>query len=381
MEDYFEVEVVFMKDLAIYVHIPFCRQKCKYCDFNSYAGKQEYIQEYIEALTEEILRQAKKTKDYVVKSVYFGGGTPSFISSEEIEKVVSMLRENYCFSDDLEMTIEANPGTVNAEKLAKYREIGFNRLSFGVQAVQDEILREIGRIHTFDDVVLGYYAARKVGFANISFDLMFGLPKQHLKDVEMSVDKFIELGPEHISAYSLKVEENTVFGKMEREKRLILPSEDEEREMYYLIKERLKKARYEQYEISNFAKPGQASRHNLAYWKRCDYIGFGAGAASCFEEMRFSNIEELEEYINRIRKNESVRVEEERLTEDVIHSEEIILGLRLKSGVRRDLFCSQKDTAALKKLIEAGLLRENDSVILLTDKGLDLANQVFVEFI
>lgn len=366
-----------MKDLAIYIHIPFCRQKCKYCDFNSYAGKQEKIEEYIDALLNEILLQSGMTENYIVKSVYFGGGTPSFIESKEIERVVCALRESYNFSENIEMTIEANPGTVNEAKLAKYIKVGFNRLSFGVQAIQDDILAEIGRIHSFDDVVNGYFLARKVGFSNISFDLMFGLPRQSLDDVENTVDKFIELNPEHISAYSLKVEENTFFGKMQRENKLILPSEDEERNMYYCVKERLKNAGYQQYEISNFAKNGKESRHNLAYWTRADYLGFGAGAASCFENCRFSNEENLEKYINM----ENKRVYEERLTEEVIHSEEIILGLRLLRGVSKKLFESSKEKIALSRLLENGLLIEKKNNVCLSDRGLDLANQVFVEFV
>lgn len=366
-----------MKNLALYIHIPFCKQKCKYCDFNSYAGHEEWVDTYVEALKAEILSYAKAVQDYMVTSVYFGGGTPSFIAAEKIQDVMRAIKGNYLFTDLPEITIEANPGTVSEEKFEQYLESGINRLSFGVQAVQDEILSEIGRVHTFEDVEKGYFAARKAGFENISFDLMFGLPKQILKDVEESVDKFIQLNPEHISAYSLKVEENTVFGKMQKEKSLILPTEEEEREMYYLVKNRLKEAGYAQYEISNFAKQGKESRHNLAYWKRIDYLGFGAGAASCFENCRFSNEENLNEYINRKGK----RVYEEKLTDDVIHSEEIILGLRLLEGVSKDLFDGEDERNKVKKLIKYGLLKEENEKICLTDIGLDLANQVFVEFI
>ena len=335
------------------------------------------MDDYMRALVGEILSYAKAANDYLVTSVYFGGGTPSFIEAKNIADVMTVLRENYCFSISPEVTVEANPGTISAEKLQRYREAGINRLSFGVQAVQDEILKEIGRIHRFADVEKGYFEARKAGFENISFDLMFGLPKQTLKDVEESLEVFIALGPEHISAYSLKVEEHTVFGRLQKEKKLILPSEEEEREMYYLVKKRLKSAGYRQYEISNFAKEGRESQHNLAYWKRTDYFGFGAGAASCFENCRCSNEESLEGYIEK----EEKKVYEEKLTKEVIHSETIILGLRLMEGVQKELFFTEKEKAAVKKLMNYGLLQEDNERISLTERGLDLANQVFVEFI
>jgi len=370
-----------MKDLAIYVHIPFCKQKCKYCDFNSYVGKQNLVSEYIGALESEICSYASKAEEYKVMSVYFGGGTPSFIMAEEIGQVLERLGEHYSFSDFPEITLEANPGTIDEEKLKKYREYGINRLSFGVQACQDRILTDIGRIHTFEDAVRGYYMARNVGFENISLDLMFGLPNQTLLDMEESLDRFIELDPEHISSYSLKVEENTVFGKMQKAGQLELPSEELEREMYYLMKEKLKDASYRHYEISNFAKVGYESRHNSAYWKRVDYLGFGAGAASCFEERRFSNEESLEKYIEKAQKMESLLVYEEKLTKEVIHSEEIILGLRMQEGVKKELFREGKEQEALEKLMKYGLLEERDGMVKLTDRGLDLANQVFVEFI
>ena len=366
-----------MKNLALYVHIPFCKQKCKYCDFNSYAGRLELENSYVEAIKTEILSYAKLAENYVVTSVYFGGGTPSFISLRNIEDIMRVIRENYSFVTLPEITIEANPGTISQEKIEGYLTCGINRLSFGVQAVQDSILCEIGRVHTFSDVEKGYFMARNAGFNNISFDLMFGLPKQTIEDVAETIKCFIDLAPEHVSAYSLKVEENTLFGKMQREKRLVLPSENEEREMYYFVKNSLKEAGYNQYEISNFAKLGKESRHNLAYWRRTDYFGFGAGAASCFENCRFSNEEDLEKYIEL----EDKKVYVEKLDSDIIHSEEIILGLRLLEGVPSSLFVGEKERNALEKMIKYGLLMKENNRVSLTERGLDLANQVFVEFI
>lgn len=367
-----------MKKLAIYVHIPFCKQKCKYCDFTSFQDKEDKIGTYVDALIKEIISYKEKTKNYVVTSVYFGGGTPSFIDVKFIEKIFNSIKENYTLADDLEVTIEANPGTINLEKLKKYREIGFNRISFGVQAYQDRLLKEIGRVHSANDAIKGFYMAREAGFNNISLDLMFGLPGQTIDDVRETLNKFIELNPEHISTYSLKVEEKTVFGRLYDEGKLKLPNEDEERNMYYLIKEKLKEAGYNHYEISNFAKVGFESRHNTAYWKRQEYLGFGLGASSCFEEVRFSNTDNFDEYVRDF--EGSIR-EKEILTAEDITSEKVILGLRMLSGIDDKLICCESWRKSVEKLINARLIISENGRIRLTDKGLDLANQVFVEFL
>lgn len=370
-----EVKSVIRK-LAVYVHIPFCKQKCKYCDFTSFYDKNDFIEEYAKAVCKEI--ESYDTKDFEVTSVYFGGGTPSFIDSKYIRKIFEKIRETYRFSKDMENTIEANPGTVNIEKLIEYKSIGFNRISYGAQAFQDKILKDIGRIHNSEEIVSGYNKARDAGFDNISLDLMFGLPEQKLEDVKETLNKFIEVKPEHISAYSLKVEENTVFGKMQKEGKLKLPEEEQEREMYYLIKNVLKDNGYIQYEISNFAKPGFESRHNTAYWERQDYLGLGLGASSCFNEVRFSNTEDLESYINNPIGNFR---EKEVLTNEVIASEKVILGLRMLKGIEEKLIAKEDWKNAVSKLKAENLLTQKGGRLFLTDKGLDLANQVFVEFI
>lgn len=364
--------------LAIYVHIPFCKQKCKYCDFTSFENKEDKVNIYVEALIKEILAYKDKAKSYVVTSVYFGGGTPSFIEARFIEKIYNSLKDNYKFSDDMERTIECNPGTVTLEKLKKYREIGFNRISFGVQTFNAKLLKDIGRVHSVNDAISGFYMAREAGFNNISLDLMFGLPSQTLKDVSETIDKFIELNPEHISTYSLKIEEKTAFGRLYDEGKLKLPDENEEREMYYLIKEKLKEKGYEHYEISNFSKAGFESRHNTSYWKRQNYLGFGLGASSCFEDTRFSNTSNLDEYIKDF---SSFIKDKEELAKEDIDSEKVILGLRMLKGIDEEFICYDKWQKSVEKLISAGLIIKEEGKIKLTDKGLDLANQVFVEFI
>jgi len=367
-----------VKRLAIYIHIPFCRQKCKYCDFNSFYIENELkIQEYIDSLSKEIDYYSSRAENFSVSSVYFGGGTPSFIDEKYIESIIRRIKSRYNILKDVEITIEVNPGTVDFNKLTRYKAFGINRVSIGVQTLNDNLLKDIGRIHTSKEAIDCYNLVRKAGFSNISLDIMFGLPNQSLKDVENTVDNFIKLNPEHISAYSLKVEEGTVFGRLYNENKLELPSEDTERNMYYLIKKKLKEAGYNQYEISNFSKEEFESNHNLAYWLRKDYLGFGLSASSCFNETRTTNTGNFLEYIKNPIENFS---EKEVLSEDVIKSEKIILGLRLLRGIKEDTFIGE-EKKKLEKLISKGLLIRDEGNIRLTDFGLDLANQVFVEFI
>lgn len=368
-----------MKKLALYVHIPFCKQKCKYCDFNSFFLNDEVkIERYILALCSQIEYYADKSSEFEVTSVYFGGGTPSFINEKYIEQIINKIREKYNMAGNPEITIEANPGTVTLEKLKKYRSFGINRLSFGVQTLNDKLLKSIGRVHTAKCAVDGFNMARKAGFSNISLDIMFGLPGQELKDVEDTLNRFIELNPEHISAYSLKIEDNTEFGRLFKKGKLVLPSENEEREMYYLVKSKLKEHGYNQYEISNFSKPGFEAIHNTAYWERQDYLGFGISAASCFNEVRFCNTENIDSYIDKPINN---FYEVEELTEDEISSERIFLGLRMLKGISKDLFIRDEWKKLVDDFIDSGLLKEENGTVSLTDRGLDLANRVFMEFV
>ena len=354
---------------SLYVHIPFCTQKCLYCDFNSYSGKENLIEEYIIALKKEI--QSYNLNSF--ETIYFGGGTPSIIQAEYIKEIMSLV------SCQDEVTLELNPGTIDEEKLKIYKEAGVNRLSIGLQATQNSILKEIGRIHTLEEFDMAYKMARKVGFENINVDLMFGLPNQSLKDVEESLEYIIKINPEHISCYSL-ILHNDIFKN--------LPDEDEEREMYYLIIQKLKEAGYLHYEISNFAKPGKESRHNLCYWNQQEYIGAGAGASSYVNGKRYTNELNIEKYINKVNQNnqwyeiEEVQNEEEKIREYMILKLRLLEGVNIAEAYEKfgvDVY--KKFEKEIKKLVGKGLLEEAEDNIRLTKKGLDYANIVWEEFI
>lgn len=299
---------------SLYVHIPFCKQKCLYCDFNSYSGKENLIDAYCEALKKEL--QSYSFHEF--QTIYFGGGTPSILPYEKIDEILQQTKCNG------EITLEVNPGTVEEEKLKNYRKIGINRLSIGLQATQDDILKEIGRIHTYQEFKQVYALARKVGFTNVNVDFMFGLPKQTLENVEESIQEILACQPEHISCYSLILHE-PIFQN--------LPTEEEERKMYETIQNRLKEAGYEQYEISNFAKKGKESQHNLCYWNQEEYIGIGAGASSYLDRKRYTNERKIEAYIAKMNQNKIVYTIEEEQNQESQLREYMILRLRLLEGV------------------------------------------------
>lgn len=353
---------------SIYIHIPYCKQKCLYCDFNSYSNKENTMNKYFDALVKEI-------KSYNIKelnTIYFGGGTPSFVDSKYIREIMSILPKAN------EVTLELNPGTVNKEKFAEYKNIGINRLSIGLQAIQNDILKEIGRIHTLNDFEEAFKLARNAGFDNINVDLMHGLPNQSVQEFKDSVDYLVKLGPEHISCYSL-ILHNDIFKN--------LPTEEDERKMYYCAKEKLKESGYIHYEISNFAKSGKESKHNLVYWNQEEYIGVGAGASSYLNGERYTNVASIEEYIKRINRGESVNIIEEKQNSEDKLNEYMILKLRLIKGVnikeanekfKTDIV--KKYEKSLEKLQKLGLIKIDENIYL-TDKGLDLANIVWEEFI
>ena len=352
---------------SLYIHIPFCKQKCLYCDFNSYSNADKLINDYVIALKNEI--QSYSFNAY--KTIYFGGGTPSYIDEKSIIDILNCVD----YKKAEEITIEVNPGTVTKEKLRSYIENGINRLSIGLQATQDNILKEIGRIHTLEDFEKTYIMAREVGFKNISVDLMFGLPNQALKDVEESLDFIIKINPEHVSCYSLILHEN-IFNN--------LPEDEEEREMYYLIINKLKEAGYEHYEISNFAKPGYESKHNLVYWNQGEYVGVGAGASSYIDNKRYTNVTNINKYIT----NYGDRIIEEIQSADDKEREYIILKLRLIDGInieemneKFNINVCEKYKEQIEKMKKLELLEYNDKKIRLTKKGLDLANVVWQEFL
>lgn len=286
-----------MKNLGIYIHIPFCVKKCDYCDFISYCDKNNLIEVYIEKLKEEITNNLNKNY-YMIKTIYIGGGTPSFIDSKYIVDILNTIKEEYNL-ENAEVTIEVNPGTVTENKLLDYKNAGINRLSIGLQETSQKLLKQIGRIHTYAEFLETYNLAREIGFKNINIDLMIGLPNQNIANIKDSLQKIINLNPEHISVYSLILEEGTKLYKKYEEKQIELPDDEIERNMYWYVKNTLENNGYTHYEISNFAKPGYESKHNVSCWNQEEYIGFGVAAHSYINGARYSNTNKLEEYINR----------------------------------------------------------------------------------
>ena len=374
------------KEIGIYVHIPFCKQKCYYCDFVSYCNKDDLIEKYVNAVKKEIELQKIKSQ---ITTIYIGGGTPSYIDSKYIKEIMEEIQKKNV-APEAEITIEVNPGTVTKEKIQEYRDAGINRLSIGLQSAKDELLKQIGRIHNFEQFLETYKMAKKVGFKNINVDLMLGLPKQRIIDLKESLDKIIELKPQHISIYSLIVEENTPMANKIEKGELQLPEEELERNMYWYIKNTLELNGYKHYEISNFAKKGYESKHNMNCWKQKEYIGIGAAAHSYRDITRYSNTENIEEYIKNVQKEnlERNRIIHEIQKEDDTKKEFMILGLRMIDGIKISEFKNRFGDNPiylfrneLKKLVEEQLIFIDDDNIRLTNKGIDLANLVWEEFV
>ncbi|MBS5925641.1 MAG: oxygen-independent coproporphyrinogen III oxidase [Clostridium sp.] len=373
-----------MKEVALYIHIPFCKQKCFYCDFPSYARKDDLMTDYIEALLIEL---KEKIKGYKVRSLFIGGGTPSYLSEENLSKLMKVIK-NINFVENAEKTIECNPGTVSEEKFNIMKDGGINRLSFGLQTTKNNLLKGIGRIHTFEAFKDNYKLARSVGFNNINIDMMFGLPNQSVKDWTESLEEVAKLNPEHISAYSLIIEEGTPFYKLYNEDKLKLPSEEEEREMYKKCKDILIENGYHQYEISNYAKEGKECLHNEVYWRCDEYIGVGASSSSYIDGKRIKNIDDLREYIKRIRIGESIVDEEIINTKNDDIEEFMFMGLRMNCGIEEEEFKRRFHTNVddvYKDVIEGninkGLLERKRGRIYLTDKGIELSNMVMSDMI
>lgn len=374
------------KEIGVYVHIPFCKQKCYYCDFISYCNKDNLIDDYVKAVKKEIRMQNIQSQ---ITTVYIGGGTPSYIDSKYIVEIIEEIKKKN-ISKRPEITIEVNPGTVTKEKLKNYKKCGINRLSIGLQSAQDEILKEIGRIHNFEQFLETYQMARKVGFKNINVDLILGIPNQRIKDLKNSLEKIIELQPEHISVYSLIVEDGTpIVNKIEKGE-LELPDEDTERNMYWYVKNTLELNGYIHYEISNFAKKGRESKHNKNCWNQNQYFGFGVAAHSYRDITRYSNTEKIEEYIKNVM---TERLDRNRIIHEIqkeydAEKEYMLLGLRKIEGINISEFKLKFGDNPiylfrneLKKLTDEGLIIVDEDYIRLTNKGIDLANLVWEEFV
>jgi len=378
-----------MQNFGIYIHIPFCQKKCKYCDFISFEKCDENIkQKYIESLIKEI-ENCKINKK--ISTIYIGGGTPSVLPAEYIQKILEKINQKFEVLEDCEITIEINPGTVDLAKLEMYKKIGINRLSIGLQSTNNHLLEMLGRIYKFEDFEKVYQDVRNVGFENINVDLMLGLPTQTLEDLQESLEKVIDLKPEHISLYSLILEEGTELEKLVSEKKLTMIPEDSERKMYWKTKKILQKNGYEHYEISNFAKEGKYSKHNLACWNQDEYIGFGVAAHSYINKKRFSNTDDIKVYFQNVEKGEfekNIVMQEKEQTFEEQAKEYMMLSLRKIKGVSISKF-EQKFRIhplfyfrfEISKLEEDGLIEIDLDEIRLTKKGLDFANIVFEEFV
>ncbi len=366
---------------GLYVHIPFCKSKCRYCDFNSFAGCERHIAPYFSALKHEAKAWAVREKGRKFDTLYFGGGTPSYADHNLLGKTISSMLSTFDFAKDTEVTVECNPGTIDPEGFKMLKKSGANRLSIGLQSADNETLKALGRIHTIEDFEKCFDAARRAGFENISLDLMYGLPDMTMADWEYSLSKAVSFDPEHISTYALKIEEGTPFSKI----KLNLPDDDLCADMYERSVEVLEGYGFNRYEISNFAKKGFESRHNLKYWHRADYLGLGAGAYSCLENVRFSNYRDLDTYISAkgiaICESEDISCEEQM-------SEFVFLGLRCTDGISglefkesfgkdiREVYGEQ-----IKRYCDWGFMLYQDDILKFTDKGFFVSNSILADFV
>lgn len=367
---------------GLYIHVPFCSKKCNYCDFYSLAGSSEAMDGYTRALISQLHEKAELYKDILFDTVYIGGGTPTSLGADKLCRILDEVKRCFSLENGAELTIEANPGVGDAETFSAVREHGATRLSLGLQSANDDELKLLGRIHTCDDFLRAYESARDAGFDNISTDIMFSLPFQTIEMLERTLNFVLECAPEHISTYSLKLEPGTPFYRS-RDK-LVLPSEDEDTDMYLAICEKLTHGGYEHYEISNFAKSGHESRHNTHYWNCDEYLGLGPAAHSYIDGMRYGYSRDLRAYMNvylgHTASEDSIICEKCIIDARDKKEEALMLGLRLARGVSRELLCEfappQKLDLALAPLYGAGLIRKTDIGIALTDRGMYVSNSV-----
>lgn len=377
-----------IEELELYFHIPFCIRKCLYCDFLSAPADEETKKKYMEALLAETVGSAFQYADYRVVTIFIGGGTPSVVSEDEIACLLRAVREHYRLAQEAEVTIEVNPGTVSPEKLSCYRRAGINRLSIGLQSADNEELAVLGRIHTWEQFADTYREAREEGFTNINVDIMSSLPGQDITGYRKTLEKVLalEAPPEHISAYSLILEEGTPFYDSYEKGKLKLPDEDTDRWMYQETKRILAQNGYDRYEISNYAKKGYECRHNCGYWQRKNYVGFGIGAASMVRNVRFKNCTDLKCYLE---EPLACREEIQPLSKQEQMEEFMFLGLRMAEGVSKAEFerlfgCTMEAVygEVMKKNINDNLLQEIEGErIVLTDRGMDLSNYVMAQFL
>ena len=394
-----------MRLLELYIHIPFCKKKCKYCDFLSGPSTADERESYVKSLCQDIRSYAYLAKACRVISIFVGGGTPSTLTAFQMQQIFSAVRDTFVVEENAEITIEANPGTLVGKKLPVYKKCGINRVSFGLQSADNEELKNLGRIHSFEEFLKSFQSARMAGFTNISIDLMSGIPGQTLESWKNTLKKVTMLKPEHISAYSLIIEEGTPFWNRFGEKNCscgytgpALPDEDTENKIYRFTRKFLQEQGFERYEISNYAKPGKACRHNIGYWTEVAYLGIGLGASSYMEGCRFTNERDLDKYLaldfgSEVPEEREAALKKlwgpiEELTQAQRMEEFMFLGLRMLRGVSDvdfiRLFGVKMETVygdVIARLISSGLLKKEGSSLALTEWGMDVSNFVLSEFL
>ena len=382
----FEEKRCYLLAQSMYVHIPFCTQICHYCDFNKFFIQNQPVDEYIEALGKEMSLYDLDNKE--MKTVFIGGGTPTALDAFQMERLLSSIHDHISLGTDYEFTIEANPGDLTKDKLAVMKEAGVNRLSLGVQTFNEQLLKKIGRAHNVDDVYRTVSLAREAGFENISIDLIYSLPGQTIDDLKETIDRALEFELPHFSAYSLIIEPKTVFYIMLNKGKLSLPSEDTEASMYEYVMDRMERAGYHQYEISNFGKPGYESKHNLVYWNNEEYYGFGAGAHGYLDGIRYHNHGPLKKYMNAIGNGEKPIIEQINVSTREKMEEEMFLGLRKTDGVSLEGFqrhfgvdMNEVFGEVIANLTQKELLVISDGKIKLTRQGKLIGNEVFQDFL
>ena len=369
---------------SVYIHIPFCATKCYYCAFNTYAFHKEQAKVYLTALRTEMELYAPETDP--LQTIFIGGGTPSILSADSLTQLFADIHQHFQITPNAEITVECNPGTVDAEKLRVMRDNGVNRLSFGLQAMQDDTLKQLGRIHTVDEFLQSYRLAREGGFENINIDLIFALPDQKMEAWHYTLNEVISLEPAHISAYNLVMEETTPFYEWWQAGELHLPSEDTEADMFQYTIETLTTHGYMHYEICNFARPDHYAKHNLVYWNNQPCIGLGVGASGYVNGVRYSNIRGIAPYIDELSERNKPVADTERLTGHAEKSETLMLALRKREGISLDVYQNRfgEDIEVtfediVKKWLDLKLLERTTTHLRLTPRGLFLANEIFVE--
>lgn len=379
-----------MKKLGLYIHIPFCERKCNYCDFYSLRKTNEIEDKYMQALCQEIDSYKDITSDYMVETIFIGGGTPSYLKPENIGIILDKIKNDFLLSDDVEITMEANPNSITLDKAKMYKEFGINRISIGVQSLDNKILKLIGRLHNAEEAIKAIKILKAAGYYNINTDVIFNIPGQNVDNIKETLKKLIDEDVEHISFYSLKLEEGTPMYNMERNGEIELASDEEERNMYYEGRSYMRSRGFHQYEISNFCKKNFECKHNIKYWTGGEYIGFGPFAHSFFQNSRYNNISDIKMYCNYIENPDKFRCLNEVLDKDAMIFEFIMLRLRMNNGFTLKEFndkfnCNFDDLykVQLLKLMKYELIsceHYNNGHIRLTEKGMDVSNYVFEEF-